>query len=88
MRASTYNAGDLGSIPGLGSSPEKELATHSSTLALKIPWMEEPWTDAIVHGVAKSRARLSHFAFTLQNLKQFIDVGMYIISKLFSLFFY
>ena len=90
VRASTYNAGDLGSIPGLGRSPEKEMATHSSTLALKIPWMEEPWTDATVHGVAKSWTRLSHltFTFTLQNLKQFIDVGMYIISKLFSLFFY
>ena len=39
---------------------EKEMATHSSTLALKIPWMEEPWTDATVHGVAKSRTRLGH----------------------------
>ena len=28
-----YNVGDLGSIPGLGSSPEKEMATLSSTLA-------------------------------------------------------
>ena len=32
-KASVYNAGDLGSIPGLGSSLEKEKATHSSTLA-------------------------------------------------------
>ena len=31
-KASVYNAGDLGSIPGLGSSLEKEKATHSSTL--------------------------------------------------------
>ena len=29
---------------------EKEMATHSSTLALKIPWTEEPG----VHGVAES----------------------------------
>ena len=44
VKASAYNAGDLGSIPGLGRSPgvEKEMATHSSTLAWKIPWMEEP----------------------------------------------
>ena len=95
-KASAYNAGDPGSIPGLGRSPgegngnplqysfrhsppkkaaqrniwaslvaqrlkrlpamwetwvqslgwedpmEKEMATHSSTLAWKIPWMEEP----------------------------------------------
>ena len=29
---------------------KKEMATHSNTLAWKIPWMEEPG----VHGVAKS----------------------------------
>ena len=32
-KASVYNVGDLGSIPGLASSLEKEMATHSSTLA-------------------------------------------------------
>ena len=26
----------------LGTSPEKAMAPHSSTLAWKIPWMEEP----------------------------------------------
>ena len=31
------NAGDPGPIPGLGRSLEKEMATHSSTLAWKIP---------------------------------------------------
>ena len=41
-KGSACNAGDLGSIPGSGKSPEKEMATHSSTLAWKIPWMEEP----------------------------------------------
>ena len=41
-KASTCNAGDLGSIPGLENPLEKEMATHSSTLAWKIPWMEEP----------------------------------------------
>ena len=34
--------GDLGSIPGLGRSPEKGIATHSSMLAWKIPWTEDP----------------------------------------------
>ena len=34
------------------------MAPHSSTLAWKIPWMEEPG-KAAVHGVAKSRTRLS-----------------------------
>ena len=59
-KASVYNVGDLGSIPGSGSSLEKEMATHSSTLAWKIPWTEEPG----VHGFAKSRTRLSDFTFT------------------------
>ena len=31
---------------------EKEMATHSSILAWKIPWTEEPG-GAIVHGVAR-----------------------------------
>ena len=36
------SAGDVGSIPGLGKSLKKEMATHSSTLAWRIPWWEEP----------------------------------------------
>ena len=39
------NAGDAGVmdlIPGLVRSPEEEMATCSSILAWRIPWMEEP----------------------------------------------
>ena len=32
-KESTYNARDLGSIPGLGRSLEEEMAIHSSILA-------------------------------------------------------
>ena len=39
------------------------MATHSSILAWKIPWTEEPW-QAAVHGVAESWTRLSDFTFT------------------------
>ena len=39
---SARNVGDLGLIPGSEDPLEKEMATHSSTLAWKIPWMEEP----------------------------------------------
>ena len=39
-KESACNAGDLGSIPGLGRSLEKEMATHSSILAWRIPWTE------------------------------------------------
>ena len=41
-KVSAYSVGDPGSIPGLGRSPGEEMATHSSILAWKIPWMEEP----------------------------------------------
>ena len=39
------------------------MATHSSTLAWKIPWMEEPGRLQSI-GVAKSRTQLSDFTFT------------------------
>ena len=38
---------------GQEDSLEKVMAPHSSTLAWKIPWMEEPGR-ATIHGVAKS----------------------------------
>ena len=38
------------------------MAPHSSTLAWKIPWMEEPE----VHEVSKNQTRLSDFTFTFQ----------------------
>ena len=36
------SAGDVGSFPGLGTPPEKEMATHCSILAWRIPWTEKP----------------------------------------------
>ena len=43
VKASAWNVGDPGSIPGSQEDPlEKEMATHSSTLAWRIPWREEP----------------------------------------------
>ena len=39
---SACNARDAGSVPGSERSPEKEMETHSSILAWKIPWIEEP----------------------------------------------
>ena len=40
---------------------EKEMVTHSSILAWRIPWTEEPVYGATVHRVTKSRTRLSDF---------------------------
>ena len=49
------NAKDLGLILSWGDPLEEEMATHSRILAWRIPWTEEP----AVHGVSKSRTRLS-----------------------------
>ena len=38
---------------------EKEMATHSSILAWRIPWTKEPG-GLLVHGVTKSYAQLSN----------------------------
>ena len=40
--AKVGNTGDMDLIPGLGRTLEEEMATHSSILALEIPWTEEP----------------------------------------------
>ena len=39
---SACSTGDLGLIPGSGKSLEKGMATHSSILAWRIPWTEDP----------------------------------------------
>ena len=53
---------------------EKEMATHSSTVAWRIPWMEE-----LVLGVAKSRTRLSDLHL---QVFFFTDVGYRSLSWL------
>ena len=41
-KESACNEGDLSSIPGLEDTLEEGMATHSSILAWRIPWTEEP----------------------------------------------
>ena len=42
VKASAWNAGDPGLIPGSEDPLEKEMETHFSILALRIPWRKEP----------------------------------------------
>ena len=63
MKDSAYNAGDLGLIPGLGKSPGEGNGNPLQYSCLKNSMDRGAWR-AIVHGVAKSRTRLSEFAFT------------------------
>ena len=68
-KASAYNTGDLGSIPGMGRSSGKEMANHSRTLAWKTPWTEEPGRLQPMR--SQSWTRLSDFTFTFffQNIE-------------------
>ena len=56
-KESACNAGDLGSIPGLGRSPKEEKGYPLQYSGL------ENSINCIVHGVAKSRTPLSDFQF-------------------------
>ena len=42
LPASAETTGEMSSIPGLGRSPGVGIGNHSSILAWKIPWTEEP----------------------------------------------
>ena len=42
LPASAGDIRDVGLIPGSGDLLEREMATHSSILAWRIPWKEEP----------------------------------------------
>ena len=64
-KESVYNVGDLGSIPGLEDPLEKAMAPHSSTLAWKIPWMEEP--GGLQSMGLRSRTWLSNFTFDFHS---------------------
>ena len=59
-KASAYNAGDLGSILGSGRSPGEENGNPLQYSCLGNPMDRGAWW-ATVHGVAKSRTRLSDF---------------------------
>ena len=57
-KISAYNAGDLGSIPGLGRSPGEGKCYPLQHSGLGNPMV------CIVHGVTKSQTQLSDFHFT------------------------
>ena len=60
VKASACNAGDLGSIPGSGRSPEEGNGNPLQYSCLENPMDVGAWW-ATVHGVAKSRIQLSDF---------------------------
>ena len=66
VKASGYNVGDLGSIPGLGRSPGEGNGNPLWYSCLENPMDGRAWWAA-VHGVAKSQTRLSNFTFFLSH---------------------
>ena len=67
-KVSACNAGDPGSIPGLGRSPGEGNGNPLQYSCLENPMDRGAW-QATVHGVAKSWTQLSNFTFFLVALK-------------------
>ena len=66
-KASACNAGDPGSIPGSGRSPGEGNGNPLQYPCLENPRDRGAWW-ATVHGVAKSRTRLSDFTLTTKRM--------------------
>ena len=62
-KASACNAGDPGSIPGLGRSPGEGNGNPLQYSCLENPMDGGAW-QATVHVVTKSQTQLSDFTFT------------------------
>ena len=75
-KESAYNAGDLGSIPGLGRS-------HGEGKGYPLQYSGlENSMDCIVHGAAKSQTQLNDFHFLLGNLDLIFNIYTIPILKL------
>ena len=67
-KESACNAGDLGSIPGLGRSPGE-----GQGYPLQYSGLENSM-HGIVHGIAKSRTRLSNFHFLILSIEMILKI--------------
>ena len=67
VKASAWNAGDLGLISGSGRSPGEGNGNPLQYSCLENPMEGGAWY-ASVHGVEKSWTRLSDFTFTFLSL--------------------
>ena len=74
-KASVYNAGDPGLIPGWGRSPGKENGNPLQYSCLENLMDGGAWWAA-VHGVAKSQTQLSDFIFTFITEVIKLELGL------------
>ena len=79
VKASACNAGDLGSTPGSGRSPEEGNGTPLQYSCLENPMDGGAWW-ATVHGVAKSQTRLSE---RLNKTKGEKDLNSFFVISIF-----
>ena len=86
VKASASNAGDLGSIPGSGRSPGEGSGNPLQYYCLENPMDGGAWW-ATVHGVAKSRTRLSNLTFTnfhFHNIEYYAQLEIMLIEVLLT----
>ena len=70
VKASAFNVGDLGSIPGLARCPGERNGNPLQYSCLENP-MDGRASKATVHVIVKSQTQLSHFTF----LSVYVVVG-------------
>ena len=75
VKASASNAGDPDSIPGSGRSPREGNGNPLQYSCLENPMDEEAW-QATVHGVVKSRTRLSNFTHSLYSTGNYVQYSV------------
>ena len=65
--------GDEGSIPRLGRSLEKEMATHSNILAWEIPWTEKPGglqsmgSQRVRHDLVNNKTNINTYLWNIEK---------------------
>ena len=71
------NAGDVGSIPGMRKSLEKEIATNSRILAWEIPWTQETGGLKFRHNLATKNQQITlrpQCLLRLSRMKRFLNL--------------
>ena len=60
VKASAYNVGDLGSIPGSGRSPGEGNGNPLQYSCLENPMDGEAWSQRVGHAITKSYLKPGH----------------------------
>ena len=84
VKCLAYNEGDLGSIPGSGRSSGEGNGNPPQYSCLENPMDREAWWTT-VHGVAKSRTRLSDFTSLHLELSMYSTTSSINIDSFSSL---